>query len=102
MIRVVLAIVLILALASCKPDSGVRYNPLWKDSPKVELSSEEQCLVDLHRERGLEGDKCIADCLEHGGGENVGGGCWHVCFAYTGLEWVEMPKMDSCYADTTR
>lgn len=75
-----------LVLASCTSDA-------------VELMPDEQCAVEVFRARGLEGDECMADCIESGEGRSVGGGCYHLCFAYSDLEWPEAPAgLDSCYA----
>lgn len=70
-----------------------------KDEPATKLSPSDYCAVEVLRARGLEGDVCLADCIERGGGKNIGGGCHHVCFAYSTLEWPEAPAgPDSCEA----
>tara|TARA_R110000868_G_scaffold294140_1_gene554675 strand:- start:122 stop:436 length:315 start_codon:yes stop_codon:yes gene_type:complete len=71
------------------------------ETATVELSEVEKCVIALHHERGLEGDKCIVDCMINGEGRNVGGGCYHMCFAYSDIEWHELPETEKCYSDST-
>lgn len=70
---------------------------LWKDEGKNEvitrirhipmtpLTPYEECVIDLYKKRSNEGDDCIVDCLASGEGRVFVGGCWHTCFAYSGV-----------------
>jgi hypothetical protein len=33
-----------------------------------------------------ESDKCLAQCEQHGGANNIGGGCAHICFSALNTE----------------
>ncbi|RNC84690.1 MAG: hypothetical protein ED557_06840 [Balneola sp.] len=70
------------------------------DSATVELSDIEVCAIRAYYERGLEGDKCMVDCILNGKGKNVGGGCPHICFAYGRFEFEELPELTKCFTDT--
>ena len=45
----------------------------------VTLSEEESCLLAVLRPRCDAVDKCLVDCIASGRGQNVGGGCFHLC-----------------------
>lgn len=45
----------------------------------VSPSAEEQCLLTVLRPRCDAVDKCLVDCIAGGEGQNVGGGCFHLC-----------------------
>ena len=62
----------------------------------VELTTEKRCVVDASRQRCNKDDQCIIRCLLTGSGRNIGGGCWHRCFAYTGIRWTSPPGMEAC------
>ena len=74
-------------------------------APGVTLSPAEQCVLDAYRRRCAKHDACIVDCLANrrdevtlpdGRGGRVGGGCWHVCFAYTGIKWSLPTGVSAC------
>jgi len=50
----------------------------------VQLTPYDECVIELYKKRCNkgQGDDCIVRCLAKGGGKNIGGGCWHICFAY--------------------
>ena len=48
----------------------------------VEPSEAELCLLEVLRPRCDAVDTCLVDCITSGEGQNVGGGCFHLC------EWV--------------
>jgi hypothetical protein len=39
-------------------------------------------MIGALRDRKTPEDDCLADCFERGAGRRVGGGCYHLCFAY--------------------
>lgn len=63
-----------------------------KPAGQREYSEEERCLFSLLENRCAPGDQCLLDCFASGAGDGVGGGCWHICFAYTGLPFSDLPK----------
>ncbi len=72
---------------------------------EVQLTTEERCVLELHKKRCDEHDVCIVDCITNGKGlvrladggvGNIGGGCWHVCFAYTEIEWTTPEGFEEC------
>ncbi len=66
----------------------------------LSYKEEDLCLYRLVEQRCVEGDQCLLDCWANKDGENVGGGCWHICFAYTGRELTGLPDgAESCQKD---
>src|SRR5882724_9670922 len=74
-------------------------------APEVELTAESFCVLNLHKARCNQNDVCIVDCIANakallrspdGTVGHIGGGCWHVCFAYTGIDWTTPDGMDKC------
>ena len=63
----------------------------FEPSPEVEYTEQETCVFALVEERCGLGDQCLLDCWSERRGAGVGGGCWHVCFAYSGLPMPELP-----------
>ncbi len=66
----------------------------------AKLSPYERCVFDAYRQRCRTGaereqDLCILRCLAKGP-PNIGGGCWHVCFAYKGTPWTVPPAAEAC------
>ena len=117
----VLGLCVSLLAAGC-PGSEVPQPPLGVSSPTqaldpdrpcdirpaegVRLSPREKCWVERIRERCGEGDACLADCLanskhrpryESGFTDTtIGGGCWHLCFEPSGLEWEAPEAWEEC------
>jgi hypothetical protein len=69
------------------------------------LTPVEECILDLYKTRCSENDVCIVDCIanakdwfrtEDGAGGRIAGGCWHVCYAYTGIEWTTPDGFEDC------
>ena len=50
--------------------------------PAPILTTYDHCMIDALRKRKTAEDDCLAECFERGTGRNVGGGCYHICFAY--------------------
>ena len=72
---------------------------------EVQLTAEDRCVLELYKKRCDENDACIVDCIANGKGRVrfadgnvgvVGGGCWHVCFAYTGIKWTPPDGFEEC------
>src|SRR5918912_973554 len=71
-------------------------------------SAADRCLMTVVSTRCASGDRCLTRCLaghmdftiDQDGhsrvlrADEVGGGCWHVCFAYTGMKWSPPAAMD--------
>ncbi len=68
----------------------------------VALTPYERCALRAYQERNDRGDDCMIRCLARGAGRNIGGGCWHICYAYTGRPMILPPGLDRCrtLADT--
>jgi hypothetical protein len=58
----------------------------------TDYSATELCLMDVFAHRCGVGDRCLVDCLVARAGDGVGGGCAHVCFAYTGVPLPGLPS----------
>lgn len=92
------------------PSAATAATPAGADSalsavrPAAWLTARERCVLAAYQERGYPDDACLIRCLAVGGGRNIGGGCWHVCHAYTGVPMTPLPeKAAACAAlpDTT-
>ena len=59
--------------------------------PKVQLTTYERCALRAFAARCTSEDSCMIRCLASGVGRNVGGGCWHLCYAYTGVAMYPLP-----------
>jgi len=72
----------------------------------VKLSALEEGWVERIKARCGEHDACLVDCFanskhrvwsDSGFSEMIiGGGCWHVCFAYSDIEWQEPEGWNEC------
>ena len=71
----------------------------------VSLSPAELCVLGAYRRRCQTHDPCIINCLANRNDEvvfpdgtrgRIGGGCWHLCFAYTGIDWTLPDDAKSC------
>jgi hypothetical protein len=74
-------------------------------APGVDLNLGEQCVLGKYRRRCAKHDACIIDCLANRRDEvtmpdrasaRVGGGCLHVCFAYTGIKYTLPAGIRAC------
>ncbi|MBW3569508.1 MAG: hypothetical protein KY467_00240 [Gemmatimonadetes bacterium] len=66
----------------------------------VTLSKQDRCIFDAYRRRCQTGversqDLCILRCLANGQ-PNIGGGCWHACFAYRNVQWTVPAGVKLC------
>src|SRR5262245_256001 len=62
--------------------SGERIRAGGSNPPPPNLTKFDHCMINALRERDTPEDDCLADCFERGTGRDIGGGCYHVCFAY--------------------
>ena len=71
--------------------------------PKVQLTTYERCALRAFAARCTRGDECMVRCFASGDGRNIGGGCWHVCYAYTGVPMHPLPPgQEACEALSER
>ena len=67
--------------------------------PKIQLTTYERCALRAFAARCTPDDACMIRCLTSGQGRNIGGGCWHVCYAYTGVPMTPLPPgQEACEA----
>lgn len=64
--------------------------------PTVRLTRYERCALRAFARRCHPDDGCMIKCLATGDARTIGGGCWHVCYAYTGVPMVPPPGTDAC------
>ena len=60
-------------------------------APKVQLTTYERCALRAFAARCAPDDTCMIRCLASGDGRNIGGGCWHRCYAYSGVPMNPLP-----------
>jgi len=89
--RIVAPILALAIVASCarpRADeewahaSAVTIPVVVEDSTTEGLSPRAVCYVNALREAGDPGANCMAGCIRQRAGVNIGGGCWHLCYAY--------------------
>lgn len=71
------------------------YSPCFPYADIERRFPNEVCQLRAARSRCHPLDACLLQCMDVGGGENVGGGCWHVCYAYHDDVEIPGPK-DGC------
>jgi hypothetical protein len=59
--------------------------------PKVQLTTYERCALRAFAARCTPDDSCMIRFLASGDCRTIGGGCWHVCYAYTGVPMLPLP-----------
>ena len=64
------------------------------------LSPRAQCYITTFQRRCNASSACMVRCISKGAGQSIGGGCWHICFAYTGLPWEEPRSLRQCPTST--
>jgi hypothetical protein len=64
--------------------------------PGIVLSVGKRCQLDQLKSRCHVDDRCLASCIAQGAGKNIGGGCWHLCFAYRNEKWIEPDGWEDC------
>jgi hypothetical protein len=82
------------AQAPADSTSGCEVSP-----PTMErLSPRAQCYIRTYQRRCTPSGACMIRCIAEGTGQYIGGGCWHVCFAYGQLPWEEPSALRQCPA----
>jgi hypothetical protein len=67
--------------------------------PRVALTPYERCALRAYAARCAPADSCVIRCLASGNARNIGGGCWHVCYAYTDVPMTPPPPgQEACDA----
>ena len=68
--------------------------------PRRVLSEQDKCYVELLSKDCTRAADCLVTCTMSPDAENVGGGCYHVCFGpATGIKWSERPTTDFSHCD---
>lgn len=63
--------------------------------PRRKLDVGEQCAIELLKKNCTRAADCMVTCISSPDGDQVGGGCFHVCFgATTGIPWEDRPNID--------
>ena len=65
-------------------------------SGSAALTAYERCALNAYQARNLAADKCMIRCLSRGKARNIAGGCFHACYAFTGVPMVFPPGLDRC------
>jgi len=60
------------------------------------LTPRQQCVIAEFERGDLPGRACMVECIKDGSGYGIGGGCWHVCYAYTGVPMPRPERFDHC------
>jgi hypothetical protein len=90
--RVMTMLLIVATMAACQRSAergvsagrelGSSEHPLSKlgvDS----LTDRQRCFIREFERDSLPGAACMAPCIRDGSGYGIGGGCWHLCYAYT-------------------
>ena len=79
------------------PDIGLVGSFLsCKAKPMRALTSEEKCRIKKLSARCLPADDCLVSCIVSRDGNNVGGGCEHVCFSALHDPVTPLIGLDDC------
>ena len=120
--KIVVALLAILAVTSCGNDGAPAKKPAVLPSvyvppppsdfgditnfnqcsakPRRALSEQDKCAVRLLSQNCTAAADCLVTCTMSPDAENVGGGCYHVCFSpATGIKWSERPTIDFSECD---
>src|SRR5688572_6317905 len=62
------------------------------------LTPRQRCAIDIFEKERLPGAACMIECIRDGSGVDIGGGCWHLCYAYTGVPIPTWGRFDRCPA----
>lgn len=89
----VMTMLLIGAAAACQrsPQHGVTAGDLGAlETPTLRLGEDsltdrQRCVMREFERDSLPGAACMIPCIRDGSGYGIGGGCWHVCYAYPGV-----------------
>lgn len=99
------AIALLVAVVACQRAAERSATPA-RSSPAVvqssaplgadSLTSRQRCVIAEFERHDLPGRACMIKCIKDGSGYNIGGGCWHMCYAYTGVPMPRPERFDHC------
>lgn len=74
------------------PESELpRSTVTWADA-----TPRQQCYVQVFEEKDLPGRSCMVPCILEGRAAMISGGCWHLCYAYTGQQLPNSSAFSSC------
>jgi len=62
------------------------------------LTSRQQCFIAEFERGNIPGRECMIRCIQDGSGYGIVGGCWHICYAYTGVTMPRPGRFDHCPA----
>jgi len=55
-----------------------------------------RCYVRVFQTQWASGSSCMTSCILGGLGRNIGGGCWHICYAYSGYRMPPQRLFAAC------
>lgn len=99
------AIALLSALVACQrtavgSTTPARSSPaVVQDAPPLgtdSLTPRQRCVIAEFERNDLPGRACMVECIKDGSGYNIGGGCWHICYAYTNVPMPRPGRFDHC------
>ena len=88
------------ALAACQRSS--QRSVLAADSRRSRapsgdsLTVRQRCFISEFERDSLPGAACMTQCIRDGSGYGIGGGCWHLCYAYTGIPIPAHARFEHC------
>lgn len=97
-------IVVAAALAACQrsPQRGVTGVELAaSEHPSMRLGADsltdrQRCFIREFERHSLPGASCMIPCIRDGSGYGIGGGCWHVCYAYGSVVLPSIQHFQHC------
>lgn len=60
------------------------------------LTPRQRCVIGIFEKKQLPGAACMIECIKEGSGVDIGGGCWHICYAYTAVPMPNPARFDHC------
>jgi hypothetical protein len=109
---VIVAVTVVLSCASSPqegPEANVELSPsditsgsdptsacVVPPNPKRPLLRDEVCMLNLAVERCLKQDVCLVDCVAHAKGDDIGGGCFHLCYSFHSRDRAYPAAWQSC------
>jgi hypothetical protein len=80
------------------PDQLLETEASELDSMLAAATPRQGCYVQVFEENDLDGRACMVPCILEGRGAMIGGGCWHICYAYTELQLPSSTDFNRCPA----
>ena len=92
------------ALAACQrsPQPGVMSGELGASGRaslrlgEDSLTDRQRCVIREFERDSLPGAVCMIPCIRDGSGYGIGGGCWHVCYAYRAVVMPSREHFQHC------